>query len=145
MNKERIFEVADAIDCYRAQFDMYHWVNHRGFPESPNCGTPSCIAGFAAAIATGHPLDSTYPPKDERNIPDRAAEWLELSEKEADELFRPADVEYDKIDACTAIACLENLVETGCVDWQAVGVGVDDPEDEYYAEVYPSDDDLLYR
>lgn len=123
MNKERILQLADAIEREGARaepdlgFNMnYLWASYSNdFAKRP-CGTVGCIAGHALHLA-GINGDFTT-----------AAEWLGLSyiENEERELFFPGDVSginifrWDEITPAHAAAVLRRLVETGKVEWAAV-------------------------
>lgn len=123
MNKERILQLADAIEREGARaepdlgFNMnYLWASYSNdFAKRP-CGTVGCIAGHALHLA-GINGDFTA-----------AAEWLGLSYigGEGGELFFPGDVSginisrWDEITPAHAAAVLRRLVETGKVEWAAV-------------------------
>lgn len=124
MNKERILQLADAIEREGARaepdlgFNMnYLWASYSNdFAKRP-CGAVGCIAGHALHLA-GINGDFTSV----------AAEWLGLSYigGEGEELFFPGDVSginisrRDEITPAHAAAVLRRLVETGKVEWAAV-------------------------
>lgn len=122
VNVENINKVIQQLRNEKAFFDMKNWDNfeHNSttvYPENI-CGTPSCIGGWAEAIV-----------RYENKVDDHAwlsstkiGEWLGIEDYQIAPLFFPegeaADVwgvyEATKEDA---IAVLENLIETGEVDW----------------------------
>lgn len=91
MNKERIMELADIIE-------MQAHVNYSDYPSygfnmssyRHNCGSPSCIAGWAAHL---------YAPESDRNISAIAAEVLGLDHMWAlNNLFEVGlDIRYNDI------------------------------------------------
>lgn len=127
MNKERILQLADAIEREGALsepklgFNMLYLLDGaddyliKDFAKRL-CGTVGCIAGHALHLA-GINGDFTA-----------AAEWLGLSYigGEGEELFFPGDVSginisrWDEITPAHAAAVLRRLVETGKVEWAAV-------------------------
>ena len=116
MNTDRLHLLADTVEKHSKQFRMLTWTNA--------CGTPACIAGFAAALAMDSDPREKLDEHDAR-IPITAAEWLGLPEDEADELFSPAFVDWDQITADKAAACLRYLSDTGKVDWDRAGVDLE--------------------
>lgn len=113
MNKERILELADVIE------KQPHTTRHSegGFNMScytHECGTPSCIAGWA----TSHwGIDAPS-----SGMADAAAELLGISKEAADDLFlMPAFSmhEMNRIKPSQAARTLRHLAENGEVDWSA--------------------------
>lgn len=79
------------------------------------CGSPACIAGYAAAMAQ---KDAEYDYKAERTEY-AAARYLELTSKEASDLFVPEGYTFgDGITPEGAATVLRKFVETGIVDWE---------------------------
>lgn len=82
MNKERILALADLIETKPFSHEKYDWENFN--PAKVNgfnmefyrydCGTPSCIAGWAASASLGHP--EVLP--GDLWASKAAANWLEL-------------------------------------------------------------------
>lgn len=128
MNKERILQLADAIEREGARpepelgFNMNYFRVERNesclfedFAERP-CGTVACIAGHALRLAG---IDGTFI---------AAAKWLGLSYigSEGEELFYPGNVSgicvfwWSDITPAHAAAVLRRLAETGKVEWAAV-------------------------
>ena len=131
MNKERILALADLIEKQphtplpaENGFNMADLVRE--------CGTPSCIAGWAAWEAEGRPASvrtSTIGWALEREAQNylglEGVNKAELSPK-AYSLFYPTYegcFAYEDITPAQAAACLRHLAETGEVDWDhAMGV-----------------------
>lgn len=130
VNVENINKVIQQLRNEKAFFDMSYWsigpdidldidldINNVEYPENI-CGTPSCIGGWAEAIL-----------RYENKVDDhdwlsstKIGEWLGIEDYQIAPLFFPGgEVAYvwgvyeaTKEDA---IAVLENLIETGEVDW----------------------------
>ena len=107
MNTENIIALADLIETLpqagfgsKEGFFMGNW-RHA-------CGTPSCIAGWAVHLAG---IDCGP-----HQVPDKAADWLDLPIGEEWELFDP-DLPYSSITPQHAAKVLRHLAETGVVDW----------------------------
>ena len=114
MNTERLHLLADVVEKHSKQFRMLTWTNDA-------CGTPACIAGFAAALADGRSTAKKYPEYKVRLIPEIGRAWLGLTSTQAGELFEPTLDDWNQITAEVAALCLRYLAETGKVDWEAVG------------------------
>lgn len=134
MNKERLLQVADAIERGGIEglgFNMaYHYLTlseaRVGDKEAQDlsghdCGTIGCIAGWTVAIFRKPNLLEMHTVEFE----DEAASILELHRCIATELFRPehgtgADPDlvpgWDATPAQAAMV-IRHLVETGEVDW----------------------------
>ncbi|MDR9777244.1 hypothetical protein RJJ65_32315 [Rhizobium hidalgonense] len=115
MNKKRILALADIIEKQphtgkesAEGFSMSSYVH--------DCGTPCCIAGWAAWLSFRKPkqmVDSTA-------VFYRAKTYLGLHEVEADLLFLPHEYHCgDKYPPSQAAATLRHLAETGEVNWRA--------------------------
>lgn len=140
MNKENILRVADAIERGELVkrgigFNMAQFAQ----PANPDrmeardlidgCGTVACIAGWAYAIRfpSAKPYRLIEIMERERKggdgfhhrIPDVAAEFLGLSERDGRELFRSRGDLWtlSNITPAHAVAVLRHLAETGKVDW----------------------------
>lgn len=128
MNKERILALADLIETISDSpnsfaiegFDM-RYVTHE-------CGTPSCIAGWAAWEAQGRPEYVQDPNvRDFYSIERQAAEYLGLPTKgdntAAFPLFYPQTPSgkplesYDGITAKTVAKTLRHFAATGEIIW----------------------------
>jgi hypothetical protein len=109
MNTENIIALADLIETLpqagfgsREGFFMGNWRH--------DCGTPSCIAGWAVHLAG---IDCSR-----SQVADKAADWLDLYfEDEAQDLFEPSHLPYEAITPQHAAKVLRHLAETGVVDW----------------------------
>lgn len=126
MNKERILALADLIEKqpHTGEADLsgfnMEWLTH-------DCGTPSCIAGWAAWENDGRPskmdVDWGF-----YAVENRAATWMGFAEiteglSESEDqtflLFYPQNPydDYHSITPSHAAAVLRNLAETGEVNW----------------------------
>lgn len=106
VNKANINKVIAAIRDEDNHFDMSEWTT--------DCGTAACIGGHCDAIG-GYTIE----PGD---IGRGAAEWLGIKETQFYVLFYMADLAVDKVpNRLQAITTLENLRDTGKVDWSHVG------------------------
>lgn len=106
MNKELILSVADTIE----QQPETGYYDKNGFnmgSYTHDCGTPSCMAGWAIAL------------KEERDYVDhlnafhKACNYFGVSEDDGHKLF----LAYNYDDKRTCVQVLRNLAETGNVDW----------------------------
>lgn len=106
MNTENILALAAKIETL-PQSTSYH--DKHGFYMQVyvhECGSPSCIAGWAAHMSG----------RSDENIREIAKEWLGLDWPEADELF----LRFPPLELITpawAASVLRNLVKTGEVRW----------------------------
>lgn len=113
MNIDNINKVIQAIRVSET-FDMGRfWMPRSWLPsETPECGTPSCIAGHAAFLAGHREISRTEL---------TAKEFLGLEVREMNRLFyatyRDERYDLDKITAEQAIRTLEILRDTGEVRW----------------------------
>ena len=143
MNVENIKKVRDMIAaCDPANFNMSDFIRSyelwgktaeklkQAQPEE-NCGTACCLAGWAvtAMLKEGaNPLDFAakgYPEAlNYYNIEKKAADYFGLSFIEARELFMAdasrSNIREAQIQPSEAVAVLDNLVETGEVDWKQI-------------------------
>jgi hypothetical protein len=118
MNKERILALADLIEAQphtglneKTGFNMGEYRHE--------CGTPACIAGWAAAASVG---DTTGTIKLEMYADIQAQQFLDLDGDQASALFQPPcedEDEWDEITPDHAAFTLRHLVKTGKVDWSA--------------------------
>lgn len=112
MNKERMLQLADFIEKLpEHKFEMQYWISQKvkkenylgeeywkidyaptmgnslvkDLLEPLNCGTACCIAGWATAI------ENNFKPiaimQNGQSIENRALEWLDLTEKQGQNLF----------------------------------------------------------
>lgn len=118
MNKERILALADLIEKqphvdYSANFG-FNMEDYRH-----DCGTPSCIAGWATALA--HGLNEGNTPI-EGSAHCTAVAFLSINSQDGMELFQPRGIhpdEWGNITPAHAAFTLRHLAETGKVDWSA--------------------------
>ena len=127
MNVERLKQVRDVIASNPDQYDQGIFTH--------KCGTPACIAGWAAhlslqdgeqltwaCVATGVQSDRVD------TIHNRAGKWLGLSPHDAVEMFDGAPLfvrkgdgyGYDEPTIQEALAMLDHAIETGEVVWRRV-------------------------
>lgn len=111
MNKDRILALADLIEKQPhtseydpAGFTMDNWVH--------SCGTPACIAGWAAWQASGE--QKTINPE---VVEDSAAAFLGISYSDGRRLFTPR-AEWKAITPAIAASTLRRFAETGEVEWR---------------------------
>ena len=130
INADRCRKVATAIRNNALRFDMGGFGDPCYNPMTRECGTPGCIAGFAVAVAHAEPAIQGKRPLTFGGVSvDRAAAgYLGIDEPAAEELFEPGGelCNFDfsaKIGSLRFITpehaarCLENLADTGVVDW----------------------------
>ena len=141
MNAERIRRVADMIervgDSHKVSGrtlspSQKGWL-HIGYDQGGylhDCGTPACIAGFAAALAEDKDerADLTYSDSvlTADDVPRVAERWLDLTIRQADQLFDGEPFGEDDPDspddlrptAREAVDCLRRLADTGEVYWR---------------------------
>ena len=139
MNKERILALADLIEGQEHTNDWYVGEVH-GFNMNKlvyDCGTPSCIAGWAAWEALDQPkVLKTKVFGDSDYIEKTAAEYLGLeynscnADKGCYRLFYPNTPVYSDITPIMAATVLRHLAETGEIDWSIVGVKEPEEDDE---------------
>jgi len=123
MNIKRIERLRRLILAQpHARADDHHGFNMREYRHA--CGTPSCIAGYAAHMAME---DKKYKPKameGQGNVPVSvaAARYLGIPMyKVGNPLFMPLGVpSYDDITPAQAAETLTRLMDTGKVDWSHV-------------------------
>jgi hypothetical protein len=123
MNKERILALADLVEqqphSLEFGFNMGELIH--------GCGTPSCIAGWAAWEKAGRP--EMIVAKEGYATENEASDWLGLphiveSPDDNDlsfDLFYPLGFSFEKITPKHAAFTLRHLAETGKVDWRAYG------------------------
>ena len=123
MNKERILALADLVEqqphSIESGFNMGELIH--------GCGTPSCIAGWAAWESAGRP--EMMVAEEGYAIENEASDWLGLphiveSSYATDlsfDLFYPIGFGFDDITPKHAAFTLRRLAETGKVDWRAYG------------------------
>lgn len=107
MNKENLLRVAEAIERAPDEaFDMSDYGH--------GCGTPACIAGFAAQIAGENPP---------HYVESFAREVLDLTYRESEVLFcgQVSVSLLEGVSRFDAVALLRNAAKTGKIDWAAVG------------------------
>ena len=115
MRKDRILALADLIeqqphtDEDAAEGFTMESITH-------DCGTPACIAGWAAWEASGRQSRDLYDIY--ADVEGQAREFLGIGYSEADVLFYPPfPVIYATVTPTEAAATLRHLAETGRVDW----------------------------
>ena len=127
MNVERLKQVRDVIASSPDQYDQGIFAHE--------CGTPACIAGWAASLSlkSGETLTWACVATGVRSdrvdtIPNRAAMWLDLTGDESDDMFdsTPLLVRYGgwgshrEPTVQEALAMLDHAIETGEVVWRRV-------------------------
>lgn len=123
MNIERINALADLIEQQpqslhddQPGFNMNRFVHH--------CGTPSCIAGWAAWEALQRPanIQETWREGERyRDVEDEAREYLGIDAETAGRLFWGTDgIKLEPITKEQAARVLRHLAQTGEVDWSIV-------------------------
>jgi len=85
-----------------------------------SCGTASCIGGYAVALAKDMDVRSGNLTGIAEDFEAVARDYLGLSYSEGVDLFYPEHDNWAEIDKNAAIKVLENLIETGVVDWSIV-------------------------
>lgn len=120
MNKERILEVADAIENHKIA-DLGFNMNYEYFDpkydgadrSGHNCNTVACILGWVNAMDGRRGSTSK----------DEAETTLGINSRLGDNLFYPDDVNgYDDVTPREAAITLRKLARTGEVDWShAIG------------------------
>ena len=124
MNKERLAMVRDAIAANPDEYDQVSWL-HR-------CGTPACIAGWAAHLSLEEGENLKLDTNDEGRayvmrgsmivgyVNDRARKWLDLGWTQANTMFMswPFGEEADRSpNPDEAVAMLGHAIKTGEVLW----------------------------
>lgn len=140
-NIRKIVEVIKTKEHVNDYFDSLENVDAFSMSQlSYHCGTPSCIAGWAAFVS--NPEEWSVTPVGD--VVEKATEFLGLSSEESRNLFYPritpemlgvsrievrgkeddetwtlseVHLTYSSITPAEAIVTLENLIETGKVDW----------------------------
>lgn len=137
--RARLRIVADEIECV-GTLDMsttWHPATFGPFdvPDTP-CGTPGCIAGYAA-IESVRDDDGNLPEEIDDPTIQAAQAWLMLTDREASDLFMPeTPCVYWKaepgdprhITPAMAVDTLRRFAETGRVVWReapTIGGNVD--------------------
>ena len=111
-DRARILQIADDVEA-NAGFDMRTYYH--------DCGTPSCIAGFAHARAVDAGMADVGETTAYRTS-DAASEYLGIPQARA--LFSPrTDTDgvsfmSGGITSAHAAACLRKLAKTGEIDWR---------------------------
>lgn len=131
VNRENVLKVADAIEKHSIEwlgFNMDEWAAEAGksYPDRlDSCSTVACLAGWTYVVrypsTTPEQLlrlsDDFYSGK-QRTVLTRAETFLELTDRESDDLFRPSGAgAWNKIEPSKAVAVLRHLAETGVIDW----------------------------
>ena len=126
MNIERLKELAEAIRDPKIipdhEFDMEVGLSGAGALYGPHeCGTVGCIAGTCVLMFSELAADlPQYGRVRWSLVTDEAQALLELTAKQADELFEPMNCGipsswYDSREKVTKV--IEHLIQTGEVDW----------------------------
>ncbi|MBD8651518.1 hypothetical protein IFT66_10560 [Rhizobium sp. CFBP 13726] len=116
MNKERILALADLIEqqlhttpSAPIGFTMSDYVH--------SCGTPACIAGWAAWESENQPDFLDW-----RQVDFKATKYLGLDQETSEKLFEPEGVSsWFEITPAHAAFTLRHLARAGVVDWAAYG------------------------
>ncbi|MBB3411264.1 hypothetical protein FHT87_005217 [Rhizobium sp. BK316] len=121
MKKEHILALADLIE----EQEHTEEDDAEGFTMTAithDCGTPACIAGWAAWEALGRPSGHLYDVA--CDLEGEATDYLGINPMKADLLFYPPEEVglYQEITPSQAAATLRHLAETGEVDWTVGGV-----------------------
>lgn len=118
MNVERLEQLAQRIEKEPVG---QAWSDREGFGMCQfihECGTPSCIGGYACDMAVEYGYDQPYSAMD---IPDVARSWLELDSQTAYNLFNPHSVEGEwngwQATPAQAAQIIRHLIATGEVSW----------------------------
>lgn len=119
MNKANVLKLAQIIE---AQKDIAHFNADEGFNMASYlhpCGTPSCIAGFAAyeaLIEMGDDEEEAI--LRAKGLVPEAANWLGCDHIEITELFHPPHIEaWEYITPQEVAKVLRHFAETGQIDW----------------------------
>lgn len=119
MNKQRLLEVADAIEKSQT-FDMSRYFEEL---DVESCKTPGCIAGHADVMYSHPDLIGKHQYDDQIGNPSsRAAEALDLDVHQSAALFldnwSSYEIKRSNFSAQQAAAKLRELAETGVVsEW----------------------------
>ena len=130
MNKERLAMVRDAIAANPDGYDQVAWLH--------SCGTPSCVAGWAAYLSLEEDETLCIVTRDQKayahvmrgslmgeyaivdDVRVRAVNWLELNASQSDGMFMPFPFGEDGVRSPSpneAVAMLGHAIETGEVLW----------------------------
>jgi len=116
MNTDRILALADLIE----KQPLTDSIAADGFymgSYTHECGTPSCIAGWAAWESLGRPAHMKL--NDEWGVSDLAAEFLGISDEQRRSLFLMSNSNrsYHGVSPTEAAAVIRRFAATGEVDW----------------------------
>lgn len=121
MNKERILQLADAIENDTLPEGMFLNMTVIFGDYAPPCG---CLIGATVALFEGiDVVRASYNDRGDDNIVERAAELLGLDPTEGyitahyRRLFFPTDGRWAELTSADAVATLRRFVETGEVVW----------------------------
>lgn len=132
MNRENIQKLIDRLEQLEpARFDMADYILSQPGDDVALCETVACIAGHGQFLK--YKEEHGVWPKGDRTFINLAAaakgdmsRWLDLDDKSCSQLFTPrasdlerTGLEYATIETKHAVKVLENLLETGKVDWKA--------------------------
>jgi hypothetical protein len=107
MHIERILLLADVIEKQpHTQFHARSGFNMRTYTHS--CGSPSCIAGWAAELFTENIEGSIFA---------NAQAALDITDRQASNLFMVDEIPWSDITPAHAARTLRNLAATGEVQW----------------------------
>lgn len=118
MDAENILKLADIISDLPQSF----YSDNFGFNQNfyvHECGSPSCIAGWAAQQSTGDAAIYTTP-SDRRQV---ACRWLGLENDHRELFYPPLELAWHLITPAQAAETLRKLAQTGVVDWSHVFEG----------------------
>ena len=114
MNVERILQLADIIEVQpHVEVGADEGFNMAGWKHP--CGTPSCIAGWAAKMSGEYDEDTGL-----GNMTAKLArEWMDLGIVQSDRLFTPILIPpLSNITPSQAAKTLRHLAHTGEVKWE---------------------------
>lgn len=135
MNKRNVKKLATHLHGLRDTPKRFHWPTWSGYISDPNrspdkitrvkhdCGTCACVGGWAVALFG-------YSWWRSQSVADRARSLLGLSEDQSRALFYPTNApglhstwmgHSEDVPPQAAAMVLENLLETGEVDWSIIG------------------------
>lgn len=127
MNRERLLRVADAIQKHEIEWLGFNMQTFRGVGDPDrsehNCETVACIGGWAEVLRrreAGEPLTAETFTSRDWSIRDKAQDWLELTDGEAEELFALGSSDFDYVEYMTpeqAVTVLRHAAKTGEIDW----------------------------
>lgn len=114
MNKENINKLIEYLKEIEPQsFNMEVFAEK----TSGACGFKACVAGYAVMLKSPDLFHKCYYEREEYSFRTEALLFLGLTDNQAQQLFIPSNYVIATSTVQDAIAVLENLLETGEVDW----------------------------